>query len=234
MNNKNKIISIITTVFNTEAFLPKCIDSILQQSYKNLELIVVDDCSKGNCKEIVEKYIEKDKRVKYVKHESNKGLFAARITGASYAEGDYIAFVDSDDYVSIDYFRNMINSMEQNNSDMVIANSVLEYDDGRKYTYNLFEANDINLEGDDVIYEYFNQEGLSFDWHVVWNKIYKIELWQKAVKHYKKQTKRLIMTEDFAFSSVLYYYAKRVTKTKNDVYYYCKHDKTATSVQKYN
>ena len=64
MNNKNKIISIITTVFNTEAFLPKCIDSILQQSYKNLELIVVDDCSKGNCKEIVEKYIEKDKRVK--------------------------------------------------------------------------------------------------------------------------------------------------------------------------
>ena len=234
MNNKAKKISIITTVYNTEMFLPKCIDSVLNQSYENLELIIVDDCSKGNCKELVEEYIEKDKRVKYVKHDINQGLFAARITGFKKSKGDYIAYVDSDDYISVDFCRTMIKSMEENNSDMVISNTILEFDDGRKLTYNLFEANDINLEGEDVIKEYFNQEGLSFEWHIVCGKAYRREVWQKAVKHYEKQTKRLLMTEDFAFSSVLYYYSKRVTKIKNDAYYYCKHDKTATSTQKYN
>lgn len=234
MNNNAKKLSVITTVFNTEKFLPKCLDSVLGQSYKNLEFVVVDDCSNGNCKEIIERYKEKDDRVRYVKHDVNKGLFAARITGIKAAEGDYVAFVDSDDYVSIDYFRCLIKSMEDNDSDMAIANSVLEFDDGRRLTYNLFEANDVNLEGDEVIGEYFNQEGLDFDWHITCNKVYKKEIWLKALKHYEKQTKRLIMTEDFAFSSVLYYYAKRVTKVHNDVYFYCKHEKTATSTNKFN
>jgi glycosyltransferase involved in cell wall biosynthesis len=157
MNNNAKKLSVITTVFNTEKFLPKCLDSVLGQSYKNLEFVVVDDCSNGNCKEIIERYKEKDDRVRYVKHNVNKGLFAARITGIKAAEGDYVAFVDSDDYVSIDYFRCLIKSMEDNDSDMAIANSVLEFDDGRRLTYNLFEANDVNLEGDEVIGEYFNQ-----------------------------------------------------------------------------
>ena len=119
---------------------------------------------------------EIDKRVKYIKHEKNRGLFQARITGASIATGEYIAFLDSDDYVSIDYYRTLMQNIEENNADIAMGNMVLEYDDGRKEIYNLFDAKHLNLAGEDCLDEYFEQEGLSFDWHIIWNKIYKMEI----------------------------------------------------------
>ena len=87
-------------VYNTEQYFKRCIESVLQQSYKNLEIIIVDDCSEGNIKELAQYYIDMDKRVSIVSHEVNKGLFQARLTGAEKARGQYIAFIDSDDYVS--------------------------------------------------------------------------------------------------------------------------------------
>ena len=77
----NKKISIIIPVYNSEAFLRKCINSLTKQSYKNLEIIIVNDCSPKNCKEIAGEYAKKDARIKYVEHEKNKGLFQARVTG---------------------------------------------------------------------------------------------------------------------------------------------------------
>ena len=112
--------------------MEKCLDRLLEQSYKNIEIIIVNDCSQGNCEEIAEKYQKIDNRVKYIKHEKNKGLFQARITGASIATGEYIAFLDSDDYVSIDYYRTLMNNIQENNSDIAMGNMVLEYDNGRK------------------------------------------------------------------------------------------------------
>ena len=90
MNNTklNKKISIIIPVYNSEDFLNTCLDSLTKQSYKNLELIVVNDGSPKNCKEIVTEYRKKDERVKYVEHEKNKGLFQARVTGFENSTGD--------------------------------------------------------------------------------------------------------------------------------------------------
>lgn len=228
---ENKKLSIIVPVYNAEKYMEKCLDRLLEQSYKNIEIIIVNDCSQGNCEEIAEKYQKLDNRVKYIKHEKNKGLFQARITGASIATGEYISFLDSDDYVSIDYYRTLMNNIQENNSDIAMGNMVLEYDNGRKEVYNLFDAKPLNLTGEACLEKYFEQEGLSFDWHIIWNKIYKRQIWDQALKHYKKITTHLLMTEDFAFSTVLFYYAKKLTKVENDCVYYCKHETTSTSVK---
>ena len=229
--NKNKKLSIIVPVYNAEKYMEKCLDRLLEQSYKNIEIIIVNDCSQGNCEEIANKYQKIDDRVKYIKHEKNRGLFQARITGSSIATGEYIAFLDSDDYVSIDYYRTLMNNIQENDSDIAMGNMVLEYDNGKKEIYNLFNTKRLNLSGEECLEEYFDQEGLSFDWHIIWNKIYKIEIWKKALKHYEKITTHLLMTEDFAFSTVLFYYAKKLTNVENDCVYYCKHETTSTSVK---
>ena len=231
MIKENKKLSIIVPVYNAEKYMEKCLDRLLEQSYKNIEIIIVNDCSQGNCEYIAEKYKKIDDRVKYIKHEKNKGLFQARITGSSIATGDYIAFLDSDDYVSIDYYRTLINNIQENDSDIAMGNMVLEYDDGRREIYNLFDTKHLNLAGEDCLEQYFEQEGLSFDWHIIWNKIYKMEIWKKALKHYKNIKTHLLMTEDFAFSTVLFYYARRLTKVSNDCVFYCKHETTSTSIK---
>ena len=223
-------LSIIIPVYNTEQYLEKCLNSVLRQTYKDLEIILVNDCSTDNSMNIIGKYIKKDNRIKVISHEKNKGLFQARLTGAQIATGDYIAFLDSDDYISIDFYRTLISNAIENNSDIVWGNTVLEYDDGRKIIYNLFEAKFDKLLGEECIDEYFKQEGLCFAWHTIWNKIYSKNIWDKASKHYSDINEHLIMTEDFAFSTVLYYYAKQVTKVENDAIFYCKHEKTSTDV----
>ena len=109
-------ISIIMPVYNTEKYVKRCINSVLQQTYSNIELIIVDDCSPGNIKEIAQDFINIDNRVKIISHEVNKGLFCARLTGAKQATGDYIAFIDSDDYVSNDYYHTLIEKAEEKRS----------------------------------------------------------------------------------------------------------------------
>lgn len=227
---KNKKLSIVVPNYNNEKYLKKCIECLLQQTYKNIEIIVVNDGSKGKSDEIMATYSDNPK-IKYVKHDVNKGLFQARLTGASNATGDYITFLDADDYVSIDYYRTMMRKAEETNSDMVISRMALEYDSGKQIEYKLFEKHFESLNGKECIDQYFKQKGLDFSWHTIWNKIYSKKLWDKAAKHYGDIKERLIMTEDFAFSTVLFYYCTKLTQVQNDRIFYCQHDVTSTSIQ---
>ena len=226
----DKKISIIIPVYNSEDFLRTCLDSLVKQSYKNLEFIIVNDGSPKNCKEIADEYKEKDNRIKYVEHEKNKGLFQARITGFENSTGDYIAFLDADDYVSNDFYRELVVKAEETKSDIVAAQLVMDYGKGDRRVYNLFEFPFEELTGEQCYEEFFNQEGLNFAWHITPNKIYSRKIWEKAVIDYKKIQKHLIMTEDFAFASVLFYYAKKVTKVTRVAFFYTKHDGASTSV----
>lgn len=227
---KNKKLSIVVPNYNNEKYLKKCIECLLQQTYKNIEIIVVNDGSKGKSDEIMATYSDNPK-IKYVKHDVNKGLFQARLTGASNATGDYITFLDADDYVSIDYYRTMVRKAEETNSDMVISRMALEYDSGKQIEYKLFEKHFESLNGKECIDQYFKQKGLDFSWHTIWNKIYSKKLWDKAAKHYGDIKERLVMTEDFAFSTVLFYYCTKITQVQNDRIFYCQHDVTSTSIQ---
>ncbi len=232
MNNieLNKKISIIIPVYNSEDFLNTCLDSLTKQSYKNLEIILVNDGSPKNCKEIVSEYMKKDERVKYVEHEKNKGLFQARITGFENSTGDYIAFLDADDYVSGDFYRELIQKAEETNSDIVFGKTVLDYGKDNRRIYNLFDFPFEELKGEECYEAFYDQEGLNFAWHTTSNKIYSRKIWEKAVVEYKKVNKHLIMTEDFAFSNVVFYYARKVTKVDRVAFFYTKHDGASTSV----
>ena len=107
------MLTIIVPIYNTENYLSECIDSILNQSYKDIELILINDGSTDNSSSICDEYSSKDKRIKVI-HIENRGVSYARNIGLSIAKGEYITFVDSDDFVSNDIYLENIKILEQN------------------------------------------------------------------------------------------------------------------------
>lgn len=230
MNHEIKI-SIVMPVYNTEKYVERCIDSVLQQTYRNIELIIVDDCSPGNIKEIAQKYVQKDSRVQIVWHEKNRGLFRARLTGAERATGEYIAFIDSDDYVTNDYYHTLLEKAEEKQADIVIGHTVYQREDGYQYIHNFHDASfefDL-ITGEEVQKQFFEQKGQCYSWHTVWNKLYRKTLWDQCAPYYEKITGHVIMTEDIAFSTVLFYFAKSVSTVPNDAYFYCANENASTN-----
>ena len=96
------LVSVVVPVYNVEKYIEECLSSIINQTYRNLEIICVDDCGQDNSMEIVKKYAKKDKRIKVIKHKENKGLGGARNTGLKNAKGEFIFFIDSDDWIERD------------------------------------------------------------------------------------------------------------------------------------
>ena len=124
-NKKNKnemlLVSVIVPIYNVEFYLNKCVDSILNQSYKNIEVVLVDDESPDSCGKMCDDYAAMDGRIKVV-HKKNGGLSDARNAGMKVATGDLITFVDSDDYISEDFVKILFEAMSENNADIAIAN----------------------------------------------------------------------------------------------------------------
>lgn len=121
------MISIIVPVYNVEKYLPRCIESILNQTYKDLEIILVDDGSPDRCGQICDDYAQKDSRIRVI-HKENAGLSSARNAGLGVASGEYLMFVDSDDYISADAAQVLQERMLQDGSDMVIGKHINTYD----------------------------------------------------------------------------------------------------------
>ena len=115
-----KLISVIVPVFNVENFIDVCISSLIKQSYSNIEIILVDDGSTDESGLHCDKWAEVDKRIK-VFHQANGGLSAARNTGLNHASGDYICFVDSDDFVMEDYVKCMLQAIEETDAELAIC-----------------------------------------------------------------------------------------------------------------
>lgn len=107
------LISVIVPIYKVESYLNRCIDSIINQTYKNLEIILVDDGSPDRCGEICDNYAKLDSRIRVI-HKINGGLSSARNAGLKIAKGDYIGFVDSDDYIKTDMYENLINACIMN------------------------------------------------------------------------------------------------------------------------
>lgn len=220
INSQKALISIVIPVYNTEDYLKRCLDSVINQTYKNIEIIVVNDSSPGNARTIVNEYRLKDDRIKYVEHDQNKGLYHARLTGSELATGDYIAFVDSDDYVSIDYYRLLVEKAIHEDADIVEGRIIREHEDGHKFIQNNNNILFDKLTGEQIRDAFFSQEGLFYHWHVIWNKLYSKRLWDRCFPFYKKQPKHLIMTEDVVFSSLLFCNAEKYCSIKYDGYFY--------------
>ncbi len=206
-------ISVIVPVYNVENYLARCVESILNQSFKNFELILVNDGSTDDSLSICQKYRGIDKRVKLVTQD-NKGLSAARNTGLKYARGNYICFVDSDDFVERDYLNKLLNNIEQYNSDISICEYYLTDDKGKKYSIEkLNEPYNAKVLSGKETFSYFYKENCVPN-VVAWNKIYKRHLFDN-IKYNEG-----CYFEDELIALPLFYKAKKVSFVRVPLYNY--------------
>ena len=138
------VISVLVPIYNVENYIERCVRSLFEQTYKNIEYIFVNDCTPDESVEILQRvlseYPDRQKQVTIVNHESNKGLAAARNSALSVATGDYIIHIDSDDYIEKETLALMLEKAELEHVDMVICDFKLEYPDKSVYLKNNFVA----------------------------------------------------------------------------------------------
>ena len=130
-----KLVSVIIPAYNIEDYIGRCLDSIISQTYKNLEIIVVDDGSRDRTGEILDDYVKKDPRMKVV-HKKNGGVSSARNTGIDIAEGDYIGFVDGDDRIDPKLFETLVKLINEENADIAHCGYQMVFPDRVDYYYN--------------------------------------------------------------------------------------------------
>lgn len=168
------MISVIVPVYNVEKTLERCIDSIVTQSYSDLEIILVNDGTQDSSRDICEEYKKKDSRIRIVDKE-NGGLSSARNCGLDICSGEYISFVDSDDWIEQDFYQTLINNMVKFECDIVISNTFNIDEEGRKW--RPYKAESSMYLGEEAL-ECNLGCGYPCD-DVVWNKLYKKELWEE-------------------------------------------------------
>ncbi len=214
MNKKEALISIIVPVYKVEEYLNKCIDSILNQAYKNLEVILVDDGSPDRCGEICDEYAQKDDRVRVV-HKQNGGLSDARNAGIDAATGEYLMFVDSDDYIHPEMAAKLYEALARDEADMALCNFLYVDENGEKTD----EENDNSPIKDEVLTrdEAFCKALRSYKkWYyvVAWNKLYKKEIFKTLRFPYGK-----VHEDEFVIHKVLGACAK-ISCISDPLYYY--------------
>lgn len=166
------MISIIIPVYNVEKYLKKCIDSILDQNYNDLEILVVDDGSTDHSGDICDSYAEQDHRIQ-VFHTENHGLSAARNFGLDHARGQYIGFVDSDDWIESDMYERLFNTAEQTGADIVTCRFYQEYRSMTEESSGPLQQ--FTVEGSEILHTYLFQSEICQD---SWNNLFKADLFQ--------------------------------------------------------
>lgn len=204
------LISIIVAVYNVEMYLKRCIDSILAQSYTHLEILLVDDGSTDDSPQICEDYAKKDKRVK-VFHKKNEGQSIARNTALDNSTGQYIAFVDSDDYVSPYFIEKLYNSITTHNADIAACEFDMVLESGGKKKKKYIKESGV-VGGNDI----WQMETTDYYMFCValWNKLYKSEIWKNLRLKEKKYAE-----DSFAMTEYVKA-AKRIAILNEPLYYY--------------
>ena len=144
----NPLISVIVPVYNVEKYLKKCIQSIINQTYKNLEIILVDDGSSDNSGKICDEFAQKDNRIKVI-HKTNGGLSDARNAGLDVMSGEWVSFVDSDDFVSPYYIENLHYLVNKYDVDMAITSFVRFFNENTKLSSNKISNQEVLIHNPD-------------------------------------------------------------------------------------
>ena len=210
-----ELITIVVPIYKVELYLEKCIQSLLNQTYKNLEIILVDDGSPDACGKICDNYAKLDKRIK-VMHKINGGLSDARNVGIREASGKYIGFVDSDDFVRQDMYEILYSLIKKNNADISICD--FEYVSEENTSTISCEAVPCKNEwqtitGNQAQYLYFNKKQRII-YTVAWNKLYRTDLFQNIC-----YPKGKVHEDEFTTFKLLYIAPKIVT-TNEKLYFY--------------
>lgn len=216
MNDK---ISIILPVYNVDKYLRKCIDSILNQTYKNFELIIIDDGSTDNCPSICDEYKLLDNRIQVI-HQENKGLSAARNVGIDLSIGKYITFIDSDDYIDNKYLEILHKLIVENKADMAVCDKIIVNDKEKETNKLITNYNNEIIDVEEAYMRMFKCNGIGFN---VWSKLYKTNI-VKKIKFPKGKLYEDIFVINKIMSSV-----KKIIVTNYNGYYYLKRRDSITN-----
>lgn len=169
---KDKI-SIVIPVYNVEKYLQRCLDSVLKQTYTDIEIILVDDGSTDGCGMICDEYEKTDKRIKVI-HKENKGLSDARNVGIDQITGEYLVFIDSDDFVSRYYIENLWRALKQSNAEMAISGFINYYEGDDIPLEKIVEENQIKkMTTQECLKKMFYQDEIDMS---AWGKLYKSKM----------------------------------------------------------
>lgn len=216
---ENPTISIIVPVYNVEKYLDRCIQSILNQTFKDFELILVDDGSTDNSGFICEKYKEMDNRIVVI-HKENGGLSSARNTGLDIAIGKYIGFVDSDDYINENMYEILYNEAIKNNSDVVVSDFEKVCENKEHINYKLDKYEIENYNNIEALNQLFESKNVIFI--VAWNKLYKRQIFNNL-----RYEEGKIYEDEFIIHKILYE-SKITTFIDLKLYYYVQRENSIT------
>lgn len=205
MLNSAKIkVSVLIPVYKVEKYLRECMDSVVNQTLKEIEIICVDDGSPDNCGKILDEYAAKDKRI-HVIHQENKGLPSARMAGIEMARGEYIKFVDSDDILDLNACKLCYDAAKEIDADLVVHNA---------YFFNKKEKGDF---GSVLKNQYFFWKRFDYFAGHVWRGLYKTSLIKNKNLSFNVDTQ---MYEDVTFNEIFIPHAQKITTISDKIYYY--------------
>ena len=217
------MISIIVPVYNVEKYLPRCIDSILDQTYRDLEIIMVNDGSTDCSGKICDMYAQKDTRIRVV-HKKNSGLVSARQAGIGTASGEYVGFTDSDDWVEKEMYQTLYDAAVQNNADVVVGGKKEDYDGECFSVLNAFPSGSYNtIEQRKYLRKNLISCNDFFCMSIqpyVWNKLFRRE---QILEHMDRVPPLIRVGEDAAVSYPVLSAAESVVVLDSAHYHYCHH-----------
>lgn len=234
---ENELISIIVPIYNVSKYLDRCMESLLKQTYTNIEIIMVDDGSPDDCGSKCDDYASRDRRIKVI-HKQNAGLGMARNSGLDIANGKYVAFIDSDDYVDIEMIEKLYHRLQNTKADTCFCRyynvtaekmNILAPEIYKKNNYQQDEIKEILLgmigslpeEPGDV------EIGMS-----VWKGLYSLDIINKSKIRF--QSERKYISEDIIFHIEYLQKAQKVVVEETPNYYYCDNGGSLTKSYKAN
>ncbi|MBQ3599721.1 MAG: glycosyltransferase family 2 protein [Lachnospiraceae bacterium] len=216
-------VSIIIPVYKAEKYIKRCVDSVLAQEYKDLEIILVDDGSPDNCNSICDDYARKDERVKVI-HKKNEGVSKARNSGLEQITGDYVQFVDSDDYLKPQMTKMLVEAMEREQADLVVCGFM---EDNLNFSRISKMEEKPGIYKKEQILENITRNPYSLHYGVLWNKLFRAE---HLKKHLYFQA-HMNFGEDFIFNLHYLKYAKKIAVIEEPLYFYVRYNEDSLMYQ---
>ncbi len=212
----NSLISVIVPIYNRELYLEKCIESIVNQSYKNLEIILVNDGSTDSSADICRRWMEKDSRIKLIDKE-NGGVSSARNAGLKEATGELVAFVDGDDFIHPDMYSVLLGYLSEDID--VVACRFIYYKNNAEVSGTHFESEKGRYTSDEVLDCLFTKQ--NSEWVSLCNKVIRKKLFEGLSFPEGR------VFEDWAIVPFLYYRSKKIFFTNQKLYYYVVHNENS-------
>ena len=212
-----ELVTIVVPVYKVEKYIDKCINSILNQTYKNLEIILVDDGSPDDCGKICDRYAKLDTRINVI-HKENGGLSDARNAGIDAANGKFISFIDSDDYIEPEYIEILYRAIKKDETDIAISSHKVIYESGAILEKATGEENILTPK--ETLKRILYDEGIDLS---AWAKLYKLELF-KEVKFLKGR-----LFEDAATTYKLIDKSKKISIISVSTYNYIMRSSSITN-----